>query len=406
MQKKNRVLYLTYDGLTDPLGQSQIIPYLSGLAKNGHEITIISFEKESNLITKKTIDEQLDKDKIRWIPLKYTKNPPVLSTIWDIIKLRKFVKREVTIKDIEIIHCRSYITSLVGLEMKRKKQLKFIFDMRGFWADERIDGRLWKLGNPLFKAVYSYFKKKEKHFLTEANHTVSLTQKGKEVIESGLVKNPAPISVIPCCVDTVLFSRNHNNFNISRNDLNISKEALVLGYVGSIGTWYMLPEMIDFFKELLRVRSNAVFLFITKESSHQIEEGFQKKNVPLSSLRIQSGKRHEMPQYIALFDWSIFFIKPLFSKQASSPTKQGEIMSMGVPIICNSNIGDTDQIVKKYNSGVVIENFTNQSYQIAIREMGMLQFDPVQLSDGASDYFGLHKGIKSYEHIYQSCFLN
>ena len=39
------VLYISYDGMTDPLGQSQVIPYLTGLAKRGHRITVLSCEK-------------------------------------------------------------------------------------------------------------------------------------------------------------------------------------------------------------------------------------------------------------------------------------------------------------------------------------------------------------------------
>ncbi len=39
------VLYTTYDGLTDPLGQSQILPYLQQLCREGYQFTILSFEK-------------------------------------------------------------------------------------------------------------------------------------------------------------------------------------------------------------------------------------------------------------------------------------------------------------------------------------------------------------------------
>ena len=31
----SRVLYISYDGMTDALGQSQVLPYLCGLAQRG-----------------------------------------------------------------------------------------------------------------------------------------------------------------------------------------------------------------------------------------------------------------------------------------------------------------------------------------------------------------------------------
>ncbi len=40
------ILYLSYDGMTDPLGQSQVLPYLKGLSKEGYHIHLLSYEKE------------------------------------------------------------------------------------------------------------------------------------------------------------------------------------------------------------------------------------------------------------------------------------------------------------------------------------------------------------------------
>jgi len=105
-------------------------------------------------------------------------------------------------KNFKIVHCRSYITALIGLKMKKDLGLKFIFDMRGFWADERVDGKIWDLQKPQYRMVYNYFKKKEKQFLTEADAVVSLTHKAKQImIDDWNVKNK--IEVIPCAVDTV-----------------------------------------------------------------------------------------------------------------------------------------------------------------------------------------------------------
>ena len=51
--------------------------------------------------------------------------------------------------------------------------------MRGFWADERVDGKLWSLNNIFYKKIYRYFKKKEKEFLQFSDYTISLTKTGK-----------------------------------------------------------------------------------------------------------------------------------------------------------------------------------------------------------------------------------
>ncbi len=398
------VLYLTYDGLTDPLGQSQILPYLQGLCEKAYSFTIISFEKTGNKNLQPVIEKQLMAAKIAWFPLSYTKRPPILSTLRDLYRLNRLSFQLHKKTPFNLIHCRSYITSLVGLRMKEKVQTKFIFDMRGFWADERIDGSIWTLKNPLFRFIYSYFKKKEKDFLSKSDYAISLTLAGKKIIENSIVPGQSsPIQVIPCCVDNHHFSPGMDTKNLIKS-LQIEPDRFVLGYVGSIGTWYMLSEMVDFFAVLTQKKKNALFLFVTKEDPIYIQNQFKNKGIAADKLKIVSSNRMDVPKYIAIMDWSIFFIKPVFSKQASSPTKQGEIMSMGIPVVCNKGIGDTDEIVNKYKSGVSVMEFSNEHYENVVEDLFSFRHDPEQIRKGSIDYFGLEKGINAYHHVYESCF--
>ncbi|MCB0381699.1 MAG: glycosyltransferase, partial [Flavobacteriales bacterium] len=176
-----------------------------------YNITLVSFEKKDNFEkNKNTIQQIVDANNISWIPLNYTKQPPVLSTVYDVYRLKKIVFQLIKEKNIQIIHCRSYITALIGLQAKQQLGTKFIFDMRGFWADERVDGKLWNLKNPVYKKVYDYFKKKEIEFLQHADYSISLTHNAKNEILSWkkFKNNPIKIQVIPCCVDMDLFNPN------------------------------------------------------------------------------------------------------------------------------------------------------------------------------------------------------
>jgi len=104
--------------MTDPLGQSQVLPYLIGLNKREYKLTLISFEKKSKPENNKAIIESIcQENNIKWQPLNYTKIPPVISTIKDIMVLRRKVKKLFAINKFDIVHCRSYITSLVGLNL-------------------------------------------------------------------------------------------------------------------------------------------------------------------------------------------------------------------------------------------------------------------------------------------------
>ena len=108
----------------------------------------------------------------------------------------------------------------------------------------------------------------------------------------------------------------------------------------------MLEEMLSFFKELKIKKTNSKFLFITRDNPNIILEKAKQKNIETSSIKIISSSRGNMPNYISASNFSIFFIIPSFSKKASCPTKMGEIMSWNT-IICNSGVGDVDEIMNK-----------------------------------------------------------
>lgn len=402
--KNNNILYLSYDGITDPLGQSQVLPYIIGLSKKGYSFTLISFEKSEKYEKRKAIIQAICKDSnIEWLPFIYTKFPPVFSTIKDIQTLRQKVKALHKIKNFDIIHCRSYITALVGLEMKQKYGVKFIFDMRGFWADERVDGKIWNLKNPLYRLIYNYFKKKEKQFFENADYVVSLTEAGKKEIHSwSLNNNPIPIEVIPCCTDLSLFSSSNikkEDQQQLRKELGIQEHNFVLSYLGSIGTWYMLDEMLLFFKQLLNHKPEALFFFITGENKEVIFNKCLRYDIPVDKIIIKRAERNEVPLYLSISHLNIFFILPVFSKKASSPTKQGEVMSMGIPIICNDRVGDSAEILLKNNGGYVLSNFDNESYNEIIQEIETKKKNKEEIIKGAL-YFDLNSGINKYEKIY------
>lgn len=403
------VLYISYDGMTDPLGQSQVLPYLVGLSQV-YDFHLISFEKADRYTAHKAVIQQIcDENNIVWHPLMYTKRPPVLSTIYDVYQLFRLAKKLDQQLDFKILHCRSYISSLVGLSFKKKHQKKFIFDMRGFWADERVDGGIWNLKNPIFKSVYRFFKKKERAYLEHADAVVSLTENGKQEMLSWNIPNltSEKITVIPCCVNLSLFQQQNiieSRQSEIRKELGMEESDFILGYVGSIGTWYMLSEMLDFFKVLRRDKANAKFFFLTGDNSDEIRAKANEKGISDDQLIIQKCLHHEVPTYISLFDYSIFFILPAYSKKASSPTKQGELMAMGIPIICNSGVGDTDKIVLDTQSGIVVSDFTDDSYQEAIQSMNLFKKDSSLFSEKTPEIFGLKQGVQHYLSIYNKIF--
>ena len=394
------IVYLSYDGISDPLGQSQILPYIFGISQvNEYKLTIISFEKPHNLNKLKfNISKNLIASNIDWIHLKYTKTPPIISTLIDLYKLNTALIKIIKNNSIDLIHTRSYITSIIALRFKKTNKIPFIFDMRGFYADERIDGKIWNKNHFIFKYVYKYFKIKERQFLQSSNHTISLTKSGKKEIQSWELPNLSPITIIPCCTDETLFKK--ENIKDIKSELNIKESDFIISYIGSIGTWYMLDEMLDFFKVIHLKKPNSMFLFITKDNPNLIFDKCLEKQIPKSSIVIKASSREMMPSYIGLSDFSIFFILPLYSKKASSPTKMGEIMNLGIPIICNSGVGDVDEVMERCMPELLVKNFNTQEYE-RIVDLLLNDFNSEKIIQTSHNYYSLNKGLKKYLDIYK-----
>ncbi len=413
--KPTHVVFLSYDGMTDPLGQSQVIPYLAGLSKKGFKITIVSFEKKERFDQfKNTIQNLLNSNQITWKPLAYTPTPPVLSTLFDIWQMNKAVKQIHAQDPISILHCRSYITALIGQGFKLKKGISFLFDMRAFYADERVDGGLWNIKNPLYKFIYSYFKRKEVEFLSQADYSISLTNAGKKIIHSwkNLIKQPVPIEVIPCCADLSHFDFKRVNeaellpfyqkLNLEpKTETLTTTTEIIVSYLGSLGTWYMEKEMFAFFKQLKGTYPRAKFLLITMDEKTEIIRKAQAAGLEADDLRIVFGTRAEVPFLVSLSHFSLFFIQPLFSKQGSSPTKHGEILGMGIPVVCNAGVGDVAEIVNSTQSGLLVNDFSKESFQNTIAQLpAIIKFPKQHFRDAALAWYSLETGIERYYSVY------
>lgn len=400
-----QVLYITYDGLTDPLGQSQILPYIIGLSKRGYQYTIISCEKPERFSSGKELIQSICKENgINWHPLMYHKKPPVLSTVKDVFNIKKTAYRLHQQYKFDIVHCRSYISALVGLSLKRKMGLKFVFDMRGFWPEERVDGGLWNLSNPLYKLVFNYFKSKEAAFVQHSDAIVSLTEAGKKIILGWPnMQYSNKITVIPCSVDMQLFSRESlDPVELNRIKTNL-QSPMVVGYYGSLGTWYMLEEMLDQFKAIQTKIPQAKFLMVSNDPwIEDYDLLLAKKQIDKSYIYFTNSPRKLMPYYIANTHIALFFIKACYSKISSSPTKHGEIMSLGIPLITNSGVGDIDAIVQATQSGYILQSFDETSYQVASSSIDqLLLLDPSTIRNACKKYYSLESALDKYENIYK-----
>jgi glycosyltransferase involved in cell wall biosynthesis len=258
--------------------------------------------------------------------------------------------------------------------------------------------------NPVFKTVYKYYKRKEAQYLQHADCIVSLTEAGeKEMNTWPSFKKNIPVTVIPCCADMVHFSlTDAEQKKRSRENLQIKDGELVLSYLGSVGTWYMLDEMLLFFKKTKVKYPEAKFIFITHTPGQVIDQGIMELDLDAEDFIIMQAPRKDVPDLIKASDINISFIKPVYSKISSSPTKLGEVLSMGIPVIVNSGVGDVKQTVENANAGYVMHDFKEEDFEKAIEAIPeLLQKSPAAIRQAIEPIYNLEKGIQSYLSCYR-----
>lgn len=399
-------IFISFDGLSDPLGQSQILPYLRGIAQAGYKVQVLSCEKLARVkADKDKITADLRLYGIAWDYLIYDENGS-WWTRWQYTRqLKRLAKKTVLQKQIGLVHCRSYLAALVGLSIKRKFKIPFVFDMRGFWADERLDGGIWNKSRILHRILYYYFKRQEKILLSAASAVVSLTQAGLNEL-CRIYPNlhlQEKTQIIPCCTNTQLFDPEKV---IAKQIEHLPAQAHLLVYTGSIGTWYMTKELLECLSIWRKQIPNLCLLFVTRDQ-HALQALLKNCEPSLKEIIYTAEANHsEIPAYLKLAKAAIFFIKPAYSKKASSPTKMAECWAMGLPVITNAGVGDNDLYFKQFNAGVLVSALDETAYKRACEEYLNKQFSSTEIRHIALNYFDHRTAIEKYLVIYSNVFTN
>jgi glycosyltransferase involved in cell wall biosynthesis len=373
-----QVLFISYNGMLDPLGQTQVLPYLRELAKKGVQFTLLSFEKPhafepAGVAKSEALRDELQTQGIDWHWLRYHRRPSLPATIYDVLagyrEARSLVKR----KQIEMVHARGHIPATIAVWLKVWLDTKLIFDLRGLMAEEYVDAEHWRKGN----LPYRITKSMEVKILAAADAIVTLTERIWPIISEweGLRGRTPHHEVIPCCVDLARFRFSEQERAQRRKELGLDDQFTIV-YSGSLDGWYLTDTMADFFASVVRRNPKAHMLWLTTGSHDRVRELMRGRNISKENFSVLSVAAADVPSYLAAADAGLSFIKRCVSKVASSPTKNGEYLACGLPVIINEGIGDSDALVDQWQAGVLIEEFNETEFEAAAREIEAMVVAP------------------------------
>jgi len=362
------VLFVAYDGVLGGPGRSQVLPYLRGYAAAGWRVRLVSYEKPELLADparRREVEAELAAARVAWTPLRYTRSMlrDLLAGLWTV--------GAATLRDRpRVLHARSYVPALLGLLAAKPLGARLLFDMRGLWPDERVDGGLWTRGHPLFHL----WKGIERVLLRASDGVVTLSQAGMDLLlEEVLLPPGTPRAVIPSGADLARFRPLPDAE--APEPLRPFLGKRIYTFLGATGTWYLLREMLDFAAEAVRADSEARVLFLTEDAEGAVREGLAARGVPVDRFLVARAPHPEVPRWIGPSRAGVFFIRSCRSKRASCPTKLGEFLACGVPVVINDGVGDTGEVVRRARAGVVVDGFGPEPFARARAALAALLAD-------------------------------
>lgn len=389
-----RVLYLTHTGMAEPLGQSQVLGYLKPLSKK-HDIHLVSFEKPNDFYDKEKLSkirELCTEHGIAWTPRKFRQSPRYFSSVLNVFDLYRTALTQQHLHSSELIHARSYLPSLVASWVGRKRNIPFIFDMRALWPEELIGaGRVTSGG-----LVHKVLVKVERHCLKRAAHTVSLTNAAINYLSRSYPQEVSVdnFSVIPTCVDLEKFTL-------------AGERKYGPNIIGCSGTVISGFFRIDLLGQLFAAASKrwpeVKFEVVSRDNPADVRNALAEFSVPVERLDIRSAKSSEMPEVHRGHDASFMFFTTNTGKLGSCPTRMGEALACGTPVVINPGIGDVGSIGQSEAGVVALSGESNVQIEACLDALEGIWTKPelaFSCRQSAEKIFALQAGVESYHRIY------
>lgn len=389
MKLKPKVLFISTDGIMEPLGESQVLSYLNHLSSS-FLFTLISAEKQNDLKNQKKFNQFKNlnnNNEIEWKPIQFQPASHRTKKILNFFRFSFIIFITSFKEKYSFFHLRSLLSGLLALPTIFLLRKKFIFDIRGFWIDERVDRS--NLSKNSF--TYKFFKFVESFLLRRADAIICLTHESKTLL-SGMGYSNKKIFVIRTCAEEKYFFPRKNN---------IDSFYINFVHLGSIHTAYDLLPVLKFF-DFFSFK-NFKLTVLTKDISNQgLKEIIDRNGFKIKNFEVISLDFNEVPAFLRKMDVGIFFAKENFSIKASFPTKIAEFLATGIPIICNRFNSDIDMI-EENNLGVLTD-FSTEDFEMKKFEAFFSSLDDSEIRNRCISKFNKEftntRGVEEYKRIY------
>ncbi len=364
--------YLSVDSVSHGIGLSQVARYVERLAARGVDVTLHSFEQEA---VDPALAERFAHAGVRWRAHPFGR-PGSSGGVGRVVRGAALVARA------EFVHARSDLAAASSMLSRRRT---WIWDLRGFWREQRMAQDLMRPGS----ATERLMQRVERSAARSSSGIVTLTRAAIDVLRERYGEEVAAKSrVVTTCVDLDLFSL---------SPMPPAPPVRLL-LAGTLNALYDVPTMLRL-TERIRERCPAE-LTVLRAQAGPWDESF-------SSFGIVPRKAaaREMPSEVAAHHVGLSVLRDVgISNRGATPTKLGEFLACGRPVVVNAGLGDMDRFVAEFACGVVVHDRSSEGLDRATDELVRLIEDPetpARCRAVAERHFDLERGVDELLAVYE-----
>ena len=388
------ILAITYWSFKEPLIQSGALPYLkiiSDILPKGSRIFLFTLEKKNYPISKEeenTIIKELANYNIILI-----KRPYYSFGILPVLALPLYLIQLYTLcisNKIQYIHCWCTPAGVLGYILSLLTGKKLIIDSYEPHAETMVETGNWKKSSLAFKLLFLFEKLQSK----KAFSVIALSAGMKEYARTKYNTALDQYHIRSTCVDLDLFREPTESKKILRSQLEIADDSIICIYTGKIGGIYLDDEIFEFISSAVAFWGERFkMLLLTDTPKTKLSEYLSKHFIKESQLISLFASHTEVKNYLAMADFAICPVKPIYTKRFCSPIKTGEYWAMSLPVVIPGNIGDDSDIIEKNDIGAILPALNKREYENAVRKIDRLIHNP--------DILSLKKKIRAIAHQYR-----
>jgi glycosyltransferase involved in cell wall biosynthesis len=249
--------------------------------------------------------------------------------------------------DIDVIHAEALYCARVAAVVKAARPaLQFSIDWHGIVPEES------RMGGAHASRV-AMVEQDERMLLSASDLNVFVS----EAMGTHYRRKYGAISnaqvVVPCCVSERRFVQSDE----PKSCTPFSAESLVFGYAGTMADWQCGAEMIDLFAALYREDSRCRFLLLVPKADQQKATDYCiAAGLPTAAMMMLEVSHDEVPLRLRDCDVGVLIRRPDPVNFVSSPTKFGEYLAAGLPVLMTDAIGDYSRFASERNVGLVLDS--------------------------------------------------